>query len=399
MAWTDIADGESVASATNKINTLGDDVQLKAPLDSPALTGTPTAPTAAANTNTTQIATTAFVDEVKNQALGNQTILLTGNTIGVNKRYVADVGGSSYTVPTCATNDVIVLFASDDYAVTPITLTGDVGVTIDGGASYSWDVQKTITLRATGTNTWVKSLAPNSGGAVTTAYAWNPLPRFDSTNANYTHISFDTIPTDLLTSNDAWFVDLRIATASNRDDSAQAMMCTNVSSNGFGWYPDGRYFTRMTSSNYLLSCDNDTPANGGGFWIIYQYDGVSSVTAWVDGIKELNNVSVSFSATAPTSMGIGSENFGYTAAYFYGICGMSISSIIFGVGDNLSDAEASEFTSAVNDYTSFTTALQNKIDENITFDASGAVNTKGTQAVTFVDDGIASHEFIEVIIQ
>lgn len=36
-------------------------VDLKAPLASPALTGTPTAPTAAVATNTTQIATTAFV--------------------------------------------------------------------------------------------------------------------------------------------------------------------------------------------------------------------------------------------------------------------------------------------------------------------------------------------------
>ena len=34
---------------------------LKAPLSSPALTGTPTAPTAAEGTNTTQLATTAFV--------------------------------------------------------------------------------------------------------------------------------------------------------------------------------------------------------------------------------------------------------------------------------------------------------------------------------------------------
>lgn len=36
-------------------------IQTKAPLASPALTGTPTAPTAAAGTNTTQIATTEFV--------------------------------------------------------------------------------------------------------------------------------------------------------------------------------------------------------------------------------------------------------------------------------------------------------------------------------------------------
>ena len=38
---------------------------LKAPLASPGLTGTPTAPTAAAGTNTTQLATTAFVAAVK----------------------------------------------------------------------------------------------------------------------------------------------------------------------------------------------------------------------------------------------------------------------------------------------------------------------------------------------
>jgi len=42
-------------------------LDLKAPLASPALTGTPTAPTAAAGTNTTQIATTAFVGT----AIGN----------------------------------------------------------------------------------------------------------------------------------------------------------------------------------------------------------------------------------------------------------------------------------------------------------------------------------------
>ncbi|WP_245216443.1 hypothetical protein [Pseudomonas aeruginosa] len=40
-------------------------LNAKAPLASPALTGTPTAPTAAAGTNTTQIATTAFVAAVK----------------------------------------------------------------------------------------------------------------------------------------------------------------------------------------------------------------------------------------------------------------------------------------------------------------------------------------------
>lgn len=49
---------DSILAAFQKIN--GNDL-LKAPLASPALTGTPTAPTATIGTNTTQLATTAFV--------------------------------------------------------------------------------------------------------------------------------------------------------------------------------------------------------------------------------------------------------------------------------------------------------------------------------------------------
>lgn len=60
---------QEIASANNKadaaiedLNSLSvTDVNGAAPTDSPALTGTPTAPTAAAQTNTDQVATTAFV--------------------------------------------------------------------------------------------------------------------------------------------------------------------------------------------------------------------------------------------------------------------------------------------------------------------------------------------------
>lgn len=51
----------SVAGKTGAVTLAVADVSGAAPLASPALTGTPTAPTAAAATNTTQIATTAFV--------------------------------------------------------------------------------------------------------------------------------------------------------------------------------------------------------------------------------------------------------------------------------------------------------------------------------------------------
>jgi len=53
-----IVDGETKAPSQNAVF---DALALKAPLASPTLTGTPAAPTAAPGTNTTQVATTAFV--------------------------------------------------------------------------------------------------------------------------------------------------------------------------------------------------------------------------------------------------------------------------------------------------------------------------------------------------
>ena len=58
---------------------------LKAPLASPVLTGTPTAPTAAAGTNTTQIATTAFVTASNTAQLATVAPLMSGTaTVGAS---------------------------------------------------------------------------------------------------------------------------------------------------------------------------------------------------------------------------------------------------------------------------------------------------------------------------
>jgi hypothetical protein len=64
----------------NRLAGVGSSIQTqldaKAPLASPALTGTPTAPTAVALTNTTQVATTAFVrTEITNLGLGTAAVL------------------------------------------------------------------------------------------------------------------------------------------------------------------------------------------------------------------------------------------------------------------------------------------------------------------------------------
>lgn len=67
---------EDYLTSTDK-TTLSEKIDLKANLESPILTGTPSAPTAAAGTNTEQIATTSFVQTAKQEAI--KTVL--GETI------------------------------------------------------------------------------------------------------------------------------------------------------------------------------------------------------------------------------------------------------------------------------------------------------------------------------
>lgn len=69
-----------------------------APLSSPAFTGTPTAPTATAGTNTTQIATTAFVTS----ALSAYALKASPTFTGVPKAPTATAGDSSTQIATTA---------------------------------------------------------------------------------------------------------------------------------------------------------------------------------------------------------------------------------------------------------------------------------------------------------
>jgi len=73
-------------------------LDLKAPLASPALTGTPTAPTAAAGTNTTQVATTAFVGQAVADLVGTAAEAL--NTLGELSDALADDPNFATTIAT-----------------------------------------------------------------------------------------------------------------------------------------------------------------------------------------------------------------------------------------------------------------------------------------------------------
>jgi hypothetical protein len=80
------------SSVQTQLDTLTTD---KAPLASPALTGTPTAPTAAVDTDTTQVATTAFVqDQVDADVATHAALRSSSSVFGHAKIYVS--GGSLY---------------------------------------------------------------------------------------------------------------------------------------------------------------------------------------------------------------------------------------------------------------------------------------------------------------
>jgi hypothetical protein len=80
--FTDVPTAPTAASATNTTQ-LATTAFVQAQKASPTFTGVPTAPTAAAGTNTLQLATTAHVFAERNNAvtLTNKTVNLTSNTL------------------------------------------------------------------------------------------------------------------------------------------------------------------------------------------------------------------------------------------------------------------------------------------------------------------------------
>ena len=81
----------------NSSNAVVSDLYSRASLASPALTGAPTAPTAAAGTNTTQLATTAFVQTGLSSRLNKSGDIVTGL---LKAQYTNDLVGFSADNPT-----------------------------------------------------------------------------------------------------------------------------------------------------------------------------------------------------------------------------------------------------------------------------------------------------------
>lgn len=179
-------------------------LDLKANLASPALTGTPTAPTAAAETNTTQIATTAFVTSaVSGKANTSHTHVIddvTGLQTALDGKQAADddltaIAGLS------GTSGLLKKTAANTWSLDTATyLTSNQSISISGDASGSGSTSISLTLANSGVisgtyNNSATAITPitvdakgritSTGTAVTITPAWSSITNKPTTLAGF----------------------------------------------------------------------------------------------------------------------------------------------------------------------------------------------------------------------
>lgn len=138
----------------NFATTVTNALSLKAPLASPTLTGTPAAPTATPGTNTTQLATTAFVaalGALKQDAHAFLTALAGLATSPLIHTVTFIIDGAGQVVSTGVKGDLVLDYA---HSITGVTLLADqsgsvvVDIWRDTYANYPPTVADTITAAA-----------------------------------------------------------------------------------------------------------------------------------------------------------------------------------------------------------------------------------------------------------
>ena len=201
-------------------------ISSKADVSSPALLGTPTAPTASAGTNTTQIASTAFTKAAIDTATGSlgtmstqnaTSVAITGGTVtGITDLTVADggTGSSSFTANSIvlgngssALNGNLVAPGTSGYALRStgttwtsqklgLGLTGEVWNNVVGSRAISttytnsntYPIQVTVTTYNLNPGTQ-KGISFYINGTIVAAQQTN-----DAGNASYTAITMNIPP-------------------------------------------------------------------------------------------------------------------------------------------------------------------------------------------------------------
>ncbi len=170
-------------------------VALKANTISPNFLGLPTAPTAASGTNTSQLATTAFVT---NETTGKFVDITTNQTIAGNKTFSSDIVVNGIKVGNGGGSQSTVIGDTANGTLDNSTALGF--MTLDGNSGTNNTAVGTNSMRNSGTTSMNTSVGVNSGTAVNTGngntyVGHNANVVNNSTISNATAIGADAIVT------------------------------------------------------------------------------------------------------------------------------------------------------------------------------------------------------------
>jgi hypothetical protein len=236
---------DGVTATTAELNyvdgvTSGIQGQLddKAPLESPALTGVPTAPTAAAGTNSTQVATTAYADAAVAALVdGAPDLLNTLNELAAALDDNPDVISDLQDI-AAGKQDELTAGANIDITGATISVTGldsedisDFNTAALSATASAYDAAGSASAAQTAAEDYADGLAVNYDAAGSAATA--------ETNANsYTDTQIGLLTTDDIEegSNNEYFTDARAKDAAKSLLTGTTTTLTNItiSENGSG---------------------------------------------------------------------------------------------------------------------------------------------------------------------
>ena len=252
----------------NYTTTITTALGTKAPLASPALTGVPTAPTAAANTDTTQIATTAFAkaeaDAAEAAAIAHADALTTSDVAEGTSQYFTDARAKSSAADllTGATK-------------TNITITGTgsgLVITAENGVADSTTSDLTEGSNLYFTNARAISATAASYDASGSAAAAQSAAATDATNKVAAEAA-------LRISGDSASVATAAADATTKANNA----ATSANS-----YTDGKIATEVTDRNNAISSAISTEVSNRNTAISTAVSGlVDGAPALLDTLNEL----------------------------------------------------------------------------------------------------------------
>lgn len=170
-----------------ELTAIASAISSKADLNSPALTGTPTSPTASAGTNTTQVATTAFVQTALSAAFTTGMIMMWSGTIATIPTGWVLCNGSNSTPDL--RNKFVIGAHSDTAGVAYSTVTGS--NTTSGGTKDAITVSHTHTATTTATDAGHTHLS-NAMGLVNGTINFVGTGGVDYNNGNNTNTATGT---------------------------------------------------------------------------------------------------------------------------------------------------------------------------------------------------------------